>query len=70
MSRVSTWVPVLLPESVTSTVNVTGPPPPDGVPEITPVEEFRLAQDGSDPLLMLHVYPVPVPPPLSVSVWE
>ena len=63
------WVAVLLPESVTSAVNVTGPPPPDGVPEMTPVEDASDAHAGREPDEMLHVYPVPVPP-VAASAWE
>ena len=29
---------------------------------MTPVEAFSAAQDGRLPALMVHVYPVPVPP--------
>jgi hypothetical protein len=42
-------------ESVTFTVNAAEVPEVFGIPLITPVLAFRLAQAGSDPLAMLHV---------------
>ena len=64
----SGWVAVLLLASVTLTVKLAVPGGLAGVPEITPVDEFRVSPDGSDPEEMLHVYgPVP---PVAASVAE
>ena len=53
----SAWVAVWPPESVTLTVKLLVPAA--GLPEMTPVEAFSVAQDGSDPDVTVHVYPVP-----------
>ena len=65
----SGWVAVSDAESVTWTVKSEVPVVSDGVPEMTPEPEFRDAQSGSDPAVIVHVYPASLPPE-AVSVWE
>ena len=64
----SGWVAVLLRLSVTLTVKLVSAGGAVAVPVIAPVDGFRLAQPGSDPELMLHVYGRV--PPLAPSVAE
>ena len=52
---------------MTSTVKLVSHAPV-GVPEMTPVEVFRLAHAGNAPLLMLHVYGAV--PPVAARVAE
>lgn len=51
----SAFVPMLLAESVTSTVN-EDVPAFGGVPEITPVDAFSVSPVGRLPVLIDHVY--------------
>ena len=63
----SDLVAVPLLASVTLTVN-EDVPDAVGVPEIAPVEAFRVSPAGSEPLLTLHEYGVV--PPLACNVAE
>jgi hypothetical protein len=55
----------LVAESVAVTVNVTDPADV-GVPEITPVAEFRVNPAGNDPVVTAQVYGAT--PPVAVNV--
>ena len=66
-AMLSDFVAVLLLASVTFAVNVDVPDAA-GVPEIVPVEAFRVNPAGSEPLLTDHEYGVV--PPLACSVAE